>query len=147
MGIRKRPGHLAQHSAGVVAGQGTLTPDPLAQRLALDVGHDEVDQVVGLFDGVNGNEVWVAQAGGGAGLIEEPVPEGWLPGDIRAEKLDGDGTVEPDIAGQEDHAHSSPSDLALEGVAAYQRPLQAEKEQIVVRTFGHGCLRGTDNEV
>jgi hypothetical protein len=83
----------------------------------------------------------VAQAGGSAGLIEEPLAEGGLACDIGTEELDGDRAVKADITGEEDNAHAPPSDLPLEGVAADQCALQSEEQQIVVQGVGHASLR------
>ena len=66
---------------------------PLGQRVALQVLHDqEVDPVLGA-DIVKGADVRVVQAGDGLRLALEPLLQIGGSGDMLREGLDGDGSV------------------------------------------------------
>ena len=65
------------------------------QGLALQVLHDEVDQVVLGSDVVEGADVGVVQRGDRAGLPLEARARLGGPGQLRGEELDGDHAVQP----------------------------------------------------
>lgn len=91
------------------------------QRLAFDVGHDEVDQVAALLDQVNRDDVGVRQTGRGARFAEKAAPDGGVVRQTTRQQLDRDGTLERQVPGQEDHPHPAPPQLPLMA----QRPATA----------------------
>ena len=65
----------------------------LLQGLAGDVLHDQVGDRL-LLDGVDADDVLVADGGGGAGLAEEPLARRRGGGQLRGHHLDGDHAVQ-----------------------------------------------------
>ena len=66
-------GELA-HQRRDLAWRPALVADQRRQRLALDVGHRQVELAVDLPGVIDGAEVGVVERGGGAGLVQEPLP-------------------------------------------------------------------------
>ncbi len=102
-------------------GLGHLARD--AQRLALDVGHDVVEQAAGLTAVVDGDDVRMGQAGGGMDLAQEAVG-GDGGGQLGAKDLDGDAAVVAQVVGAQDGTHGAVRHLCLQGVATLERGAQ-----------------------
>ena len=71
--VRERPRHLAQHARRVGGRKRTARAQSLAERLALDVAHDEEDEAARLADAMDRDDVRVREAGGRARLAHEPL--------------------------------------------------------------------------
>ena len=69
--VVERVGHLAGQLYGRDDGQHALALQPVAQRLALDEGHDVVEEAVRLAGVVERDDVRVREAGGDFDLEEE----------------------------------------------------------------------------
>ena len=79
---------------------------PLLQRLALQQLHDEERHALGRrADIVDGADVRVLQRGNRAGLALEPRAALRIARDVERQHLDGDGPIEPRVAGRVDFAH------------------------------------------
>ena len=72
VGVAQGVGHLARDLERVVDRELALVVEPLAEGLALDVGHDVEDQAVDLVGVVQRQDVGVVQPGGDLDLAEEP---------------------------------------------------------------------------
>src|SRR5262245_26571476 len=94
-----------------------IVPDPRRQRLTLEkLHHEEVDFValarrsVGdakAADVVQRANVWMGQLGNSARLAVEPLAKLRLGGERRREDLDGDGAIQPRVAGAIHLAHAA----------------------------------------
>ena len=112
-----------------------LPPQPVPQRLALDVRHGEPEVAGGLARVVNGEDVGMLQACGELDLPLEPVgPDG--DGELRKQHLQRDGAVVLEVASQVDGGHAAAPELALEHVAV------AEGLAEVWKWSGHWPERG-----
>ena len=98
-----------------------------ADRLAVDVAHDEVDEALALADGVDRDDVRMGQPGGGLRLAGEALADVLLEGELGRQHLDGDPALEPLVAGAVDHAHAAAADLALDGIRVAQRLGEARR--------------------
>ena len=83
---------------------------PLRQRLAFDVLHDEVVQTVLLADVVEGADVRMVELGDGFGFALETGLELGAFGEVLGKDLDGNGAVEAGVRGFVDLAHATGSD-------------------------------------
>ena len=133
--VGERPRHLAQHARGFGGRQGTAGTQPLAQRLAVDVAHDEEDEAIRLADAMNGDDVRVRESRGHARLAEESFARCRGAGEVRREHLDGHVAIELHVAREVDDAHAAAAELALERVLAGQGGLQVEE---LGGVMGHG---------
>jgi hypothetical protein len=124
MGVAQRPGRLTCNPQGVADRELPLPPDPVAQALALDVGHGE-PEVAGRLAGIEDREdMRVLQPGGELDLALEPIgAEG--DGHRRQEDLEGDGSLVLEVPGEIDRGHPAPAELALDEVAIGQGLAQA----------------------
>lgn len=53
----------------------TPPPDALTQRLAVDVGHREENEIADLVDGMDRNDVGMGELGGGARLAQKSLAQ------------------------------------------------------------------------
>ena len=80
------------------------------EGLAVDELHDQVGHRGVVADGVDGDDVVVADGGGGAGLADE-APTGGAGGGQRCRQhLDGDDAQELGVAGTQNDAHAAAAD-------------------------------------
>jgi hypothetical protein len=132
VGVTQRVGHLTRNLQGVGDGQLPLAVEPLAQRLALDIRHDVVDQAVHLVGVVERQDVRVVQPSGDLDLVQEPGGADFL-GQVGPQDLDRDVTVVLEIVGEKDARHTALAQLALEAVPGGQGIAQSFKK------LGHGA--------
>ena len=125
--VGERPRHLAQDARRLGRREGTARANPLAQRLALDVAHDEEDEAAGLADAMDGDDVRVREAGRHAGLADEPLARRRGTGEVGREDLDGDVAIELHVAREVDDPHAATAELALDRVLTGQGGLQVEE--------------------
>ena len=100
---------------GLIEWQRTLG-QPLGQRFALQVLHDQEVGTVLLADVVEGADVRVAQRGNCPGLTLEPLFEIRMSGDMLGQDFDGNGAVQAGVSGFVDFAHSSSAQWGLDFV-------------------------------
>ena len=132
MRVAQRVGDLARDLERVVDRELALAVEALAEGLALDVGHDVVDQAIGLVGVVERQDVGVVQPGGDLDLAQEP-GGAHLRGQVGAEHLDRDLALVLEVVGQEDARHPALSQLALEAVPRWRG------RRRVVQKLGHGA--------
>ena len=94
----QRAGDLRGVTDRVVQRQGPVAAQPVVERLALDVLHDEVAHAVLLADVVERADVGVVQAGDRLPLAHEPALEVVVGRHVLGKDLDGDGAVEAGVA-------------------------------------------------
>jgi hypothetical protein len=123
MGVAQRPGRLTRNPQGVADRELALPPEPVAQALALDVGHGEPEPARSFPRVMHGQDVGMLQAGGEPDLPLEPLrPQ--RGGELRVQHLERHGPVVLTIVRQEDGCHPSPAQLALEHVTLAQALLE-----------------------
>ncbi len=114
--VIERARSLGRDAKGVFERELALTPEPVAQRLALDEGHRE-PQLSGRFAGVeHGQDVRMLEPGGEVDLTLEPLGAE-RGGKLWEENLEGDRTVVAKVLREVDDRHAAAPELALEGVA------------------------------
>ena len=131
MGVVERTRHLGGNADRIRNRELLVPRQPVAEGLALDVGHD-VEQQSGVVrrEGVGsrhaghaaveqGQDVRVLEVGGGLDLGQEALgaDDG---GEFGAEDLDGDGAIVLEVVGQVDRGHAALAELALDAVAVGQ---------------------------
>ncbi len=131
MRVVQRVGHLGRDPHRLLDPQLLLAVQLVAQRLALDVGHDVVEEAIGLARIEQREDVGVLQVGGGLDLLHEPVGAQHR-GELGAKDLDGDLAVVLHVVGQVHRGHAAGPEFPLQGVAAGQRLPKA------LRDFSHG---------
>ena len=89
---------------------GPAAVEPLLQRCAGDVLHHQVGHGAGVLDGVDGDDVVVADGGGGPGLADEPLAGGGADASQRGQHLDGDDAVQLVVEGPQHDAHAAAAD-------------------------------------
>ena len=93
-----------------------LPCQPLAERLALGVGHDVVEQAVGLSGIVEWEHVRVLERGGDADLAEEPLAAQHRR-QLGLEHLDGDPPVVLQVLSEKHDRHPAVAELPLHAVS------------------------------
>ena len=89
----------------------------IAQGLALDVGHDVVEEAVGVAGVEDAEDVRMLEAGGDLDLAGEALGAE-CGGQLGAEDLDGDAAVVLEVFGEIDGGHATLAELTLDAVAA-----------------------------
>jgi hypothetical protein len=110
----------------LVDGQLLVTVEPLTKRLALHVGHHEVEQTVGVARIVDRQDVGVGEASRDLDLAQEAVgPDSCR--QIGVQDLEGDLAMVFEVLGQIDPGHPAHADLPLDRVAVGQCRLEARR--------------------
>ena len=120
VGVGERVGDVAEDAHRVADRQLALRGEPVAERLALDVGHDVVEEAVGLARVVAA--AGCGDAAGPAAILisrrKRSVPSDG--GELRAQHLDGDLAVVLQVLGEVHRGHAALAQLALDAVAVGQ---------------------------
>jgi len=128
----QRVGGLLHDPSRLVGWQPAASLEFRAKRLAVHVGHHEVDEPVrALPDGVDRHDMRVRQPRRRLGLAHEAQPDLLPEGELRREHFDGDLALQALVAGVEHHTHPTPADLSLKRVGATERLAQAGDECLV----------------
>src|SRR6185437_15864073 len=125
--VGERPRHLAQHARGIRRRKRALRAQPFAERLALDIAHDEEDEAADLADAVNRHDVRMRQPGGRARFAEESLARLGADGEMRREDFDGDVAVELYVAREIDDSHAAAAELSFERILAGEGGLELEE--------------------
>jgi hypothetical protein len=124
VGGRQRLGDLAQEPDRLGHRQLAPAGEPVAEGLALDVGHDVVEEAAGLARVDEPQDVGVLQPGGDGDLAAEALgAEGG--GELGAEDLEGDSAVMLQVLGEVDGGHAALPELPLDAVALGEGGLEA----------------------
>ena len=116
VGVGQRVHHLDQDLDRVVHRQFADPRQPLAQRLSLDVGHDEVEEAAGLAGIVERQNVGMLQAGRHLDFAEEALAAE-RGGELRAEHLECHEAAVAEVFRQVHGGHAAGPDLPLDAVA------------------------------
>src|SRR2546430_12024107 len=110
----ERVGGLLHDAARLVRGQPAAPLELGAERLAVHVGHHEVDQPVrALADRVDRHDMRVRQPRRRLGLAHKAEPDLLPERELRREYLDGDLALKQLDAGAEDYTHPAPAGISL----------------------------------
>jgi hypothetical protein len=124
VGVLERARRLPGEPHRLLDGKLVVAREAVAERLALDEGHDVVEEAVGGAGIVDREDVRMLQPRRHLDLAEEPVgPDGG--GELGAEDLDGDGAAVLEVAGEVDGGHAAGPGLPLDGVGPLQRCREA----------------------
>ncbi len=124
VGIVERVGHFTGDPHRFVDAELGLAVEFVAERLALDVGHDVVEKAVGGAGVEQRQDVRVLEVGGGLDLDHEPLgPEHG--GQLGLQDLEGHLAIVLQVLGQVDGGHAALPQLPLDPVAVGQGGLQA----------------------
>ena len=117
-------GDFLRQADGVVDGELLFAGEAATEGLALDEGHDVVEEAVGLAGVDQAENVGMLQARGGLDLGEEAVTadDG---AQLGVQDLDGDLAVVLQVFGEVDRGHAALAQLALEAVAVAERGTEA----------------------
>ena len=118
--VLERLGRLARDPQRLLHRELLLPPQPVAQRLALDVRHGEPEAAGRLARIVDGEDVGMLETGGELDLPLEPVGADG-DGELRKQHLQRDGAVVLEVAGEVDGGHPAATELALERIAVRER--------------------------
>ena len=97
---------------------------PVAQRLALDVWHDVIEEAVDGTGVVQRQDMRVLQPGGDRNLAEEAIASE-RGRQLGVQDLDRDWAVVLQVLGEEDRGHPAPAKLPLDGVVLDERVTQS----------------------
>ncbi|CAA9302889.1 MAG: hypothetical protein AVDCRST_MAG40-471, partial [uncultured Gemmatimonadaceae bacterium] len=121
--VGQRVDHLAQDAHAVGDRELPLAVEPLAERLALDVRHDVVEEPVGLARVDEREDVRVEELRGDLDLAQEAV--GADPAhEVRPQHLHGDRAAVPQVLGEVHGGHAAAPELAPKVVALGDCALQ-----------------------
>src|SRR5229473_2724186 len=120
VGVLEGGGNGGAQCANLVVGQWRGALNAVLQVAAIDQFHDDERRTrFGVLAHVeDGEDVRVAEAGGGARLTPKPLEEFRVFGKLRVKQLDGDGSVEQRVFGLPDRAHATAGNLANQPIAA-----------------------------
>ena len=139
MRVVERIGDLAGDAHGFVDAELRLARELLADGLALDEGHDVVQEPVSLARVEEREDVRVAQGGGGLDLDDEAfgAEDG---GEFGFEDLDRDLAIVLQVLGEIDGRHAALAELAEDAVAVGEGEDQCHRaeREVMVR-----AVRGT----
>ena len=127
MGLGECVGHLAEPADRERYRDGAVAVDAFPEGLAIDQGHDVVEEcsfatlrAPGYFAGIDEAEnVGVLELGGDADFAEETVAAE-CGGEVGAEDLDRDPSPVADILGDPDRGHAALPEQALEPVTSLE---------------------------
>ena len=139
VGIVERSGDFTQHGERARNWQRSFPLQPLAERLALDVGHHVIEQVAGRARVVQRQDVGMVKPGGGVDLPKEPLPAD-RGRDLGMHHLDRHAAVMLVILRQVDRSHPAATERVEQLVFAETRsgrqPLPNDPRQ---QRRGVGC--------
>ena len=125
--IGERVGHVAEDAYRLGDRELALARQLGAERLALDVRHDVVEEVPASAGGQEGHHVRVLQPGGHADFPLEPLDVDGR-GGFRREHLDHHLALDLHLFGHEDPAHAAAAELAEDAVVRADRVLHLALE-------------------
>ncbi len=122
--VAQRIGHLACDPERVADRELAFPGEAVPQGLALDVGHDVVDQPIGLVRIVQRQDVRVVETSGDLNLAQES-GRSHIGGQLGAEHFHGYRALVLEVVGQEDSRHPALPQFPLDLVAGGKRVADA----------------------
>lgn len=110
---------LAQDPRGLLERKCAVPIQPIAQRLSLEEGHDEVEEPVGFPGVVKAEDVWMVELRRDLDLTEKPLGAHRLT-ELGAEHLDRHRSSVLEVPRQVDDGHPTATELLLDLVASLQ---------------------------
>ncbi len=104
------------------AGEIGTVGDQACQVGPVDVAHGDVEQAVDLAEVVERHDVCVVDRGGVAGLVDEPLAELRILGEVLGDDLEGDLAAEADVGGAVHHAHAALAEHPVDPVVPEASP-------------------------
>ena len=129
--VPERGGDVAEDRHRALWRKGLRGRQRPGDRLAIDEAHDEEHLSANFVCPIDGDDIGMAQPGCGAGFTKEALPDRRIVGEVERQGLDRHHPVEPQVAGEVDHAHAAAADLALDFVLPLERV--REDRQLVRR--------------
>ena len=130
MRVGQRPADLAAKAAHIFCRQRAHASQPIGQRFARDVRHDEPREVTRFGHFMNGHDVGVKALGRQTRFPQEPAAHVLAGGQRRRQQLDGHGTFENDVAGEVDDTHAAAAKFAFKGEATGDGGLQGDERRV-----------------
>ena len=122
--VVQRARHLPGDLHGFLHGEPRVPPQPVAQRLALHVGHDVIEEARRLPGIVQREDVRVREPGGDGDLAQEARrPD--AQGQVRMKNFQGDVTPVLQVSGEQHDGHPAAAQLALDAIALREAGTQA----------------------
>ncbi len=115
MGAVKGLRHLPSEPDRLLDRKLTLAPEPVAQALALDIGHGVPEEPARRAGVEDREDVRVIEPGGQVDLTEETLRTQGS-GELRVEQLQGDPPVMLEVLGEVDRGHAPAPELTLEQI-------------------------------
>jgi hypothetical protein len=129
--------HLLEDLRCLWDGKLAFPDEALPEGLALEIGHDVVEEAVGLTRVEEGKDVGMLQVGGDLHLLEEALrPHGG--GQLGTKHLEGHLAVVLEVSGQVDGGHAARPDLPLDGI-----PIPQGLAETMELGVAHGTLPGS----
>jgi len=137
VGVAQRVGHLEGDMDRVLDRELRFAIEPVAERLALDEGHDVIEEPVGFSRVVQAEDVGMLELRGEADFAVEPLgADGGA--ELRVEDLDRHLAVVLDVLREEDGGHPARAELPLDAVPVGNGRLQS----ILGLAHGSGVVMG-----
>ena len=111
--VSERFGDFSQNATHLYGWHWTVLLQAHAEVVALDVRHDEVDEIVALFDGVDRNDVRVIQLGRGLGFAQESLTNVGAEAQLRRQHFDRDLALQPFVTRAVHDAHAATTHFVL----------------------------------
>ncbi len=122
VGVRQRPGHLAEQANGFGRRNAAEPGQPFRERLAVDEPHREEGEPVNLIGPIHRHDVGMGELRRGSSFAEEAVPEAFVGGTGRREHLERHQAVEFEVPGQVDDAHAPASEFPDQVIVVGHQP-------------------------
>src|SRR3954468_7197333 len=110
--VVERQGEVVERATRFLRLQRALYTQPFGERLTMHVLHHDVDELLYFAEGVHRDDVRVAQPRCHARLTTESLAILVRRGELSSQHLDGDETMERDVASEVDDTHTATAELA-----------------------------------
>ena len=130
VGVGQRPRSLAEDACRLMWRERSAVGDPLGERFAGNVRHDEVDEALRFVDPMDRDDVGMGEARGHLRFANELLASFGQHRQLRRQHFDRDLARQPDLARQIHDAHAAAAELPLEGILAGEGGLKLDKKGV-----------------
>ena len=123
-----------------------LLAQPLREIVAVDVTHDEEDEIVGFFDVVDRDDVRMAQLRSSLGLAQKARTDVRTKCQIGRKQLDRDDSLEAPVRGTIHDAHSAAANFLAQLIVGLEDALELGAK-CVVRPDWHAGTAPSDRQL
>ena len=113
MGVSQCLSYFAQNATHFDGRHRTVLLQSLPEVVTLDVRHDEIDEIVSLFDGVDGNDVRVIQLRRCFSFAQESLTNVGAEAQLRRQDFDRDLAFESFVSRAIHDPHAATTDFVL----------------------------------